>query len=760
MSEKQNESNDSRKDMFRGEYTGNDRKRDFKYKEMDYELRNEPKESPRKRFSSASTTKTYHKVPFTKKDDAKKEGMRWDSDKKKWYHTDPHKSKSSQFPLHEEFEELDEASIDSIDKKIAALKDKIAMANEKAKMKAGFKRSPGAGHTAATEARVNAWRKQIDDLLNKKASMNESDESLVECVVDLNENMTLHGKYKIQVGAPISGAPEHHKVDHVVSHKSKLSKINVKADSSDPDEHGHSDRYGTTHRVAVTNTDTGETSHHHIYQSGTKGTKPLMSVRSIGSKHNEEHHKVLSDYLSGKKPTTKYVKEETMNPMQLYMSAIEGNADFRSGLTEKTLTSAELKKREEVAKAIERENPDMPMGKKMAIATATAKKVAEATDKEEERFHKKLDTLVHKTFGKGKHELKKEETDLIESHFKVGDEVKCKASGMEGKVVKLDTPEQGKYYTVELENGKTAKYAPEELVKESLQEATFASTMKKAIAAHERGDHKRAKYHLDNAKTARYAMKSTEISKHKDLLDKYKEMRDMHEDVELDEAISDHDKQMMKYHAAKARPEVERTKKVSRAYGGEKAARNVEQGFRSTIKRDYKKRDAANEEVELDEISQKTVGKYLDKAQGDFTHQHMASRYGVTQDERDEAARKKKLRQQGITRAVNKMTKEEYTEENNLEEGMISYSQFMDKIAMHRKMGNKVIDHKYSDKQAHYTTVDSEGIARKVTHTDRGSKVENLGQHSGDDDKAAPTQTAKRGRGRPAGSKSGVTKYN
>lgn len=50
---------------------------------------------------------------------------------------------------------------------------------------------------------------------------------------------------------------------------------------------------------------------------------------------------------------------------------------FRTSLIEKTLTAAEMKKREEVAKAIERENPKMPMGKKMAIATATAKKVAE-----------------------------------------------------------------------------------------------------------------------------------------------------------------------------------------------------------------------------------------------------------------------------------------------------------------------------------------------------------------------------------------------
>jgi hypothetical protein len=43
----------------------------------------------------------------------------------------------------------------------------------------------------------------------------------------------------------------------------------------------------------------------------------------------------------------------------------------------KTLTPAEKKKREEIAKAIERDNPGMDMSRKMAIATATAKKTTE-----------------------------------------------------------------------------------------------------------------------------------------------------------------------------------------------------------------------------------------------------------------------------------------------------------------------------------------------------------------------------------------------
>lgn len=49
-------------------------------------------------------------------------------------------------------------------------------------------------------------------------------------------------------------------------------------------------------------------------------------------------------------------------------------------LDEKTLTPAELKKREEIAKAMEREKPGMDKSRKMAIATAVAKRVAEQYD--------------------------------------------------------------------------------------------------------------------------------------------------------------------------------------------------------------------------------------------------------------------------------------------------------------------------------------------------------------------------------------------
>lgn len=50
---------------------------------------------------------------------------------------------------------------------------------------------------------------------------------------------------------------------------------------------------------------------------------------------------------------------------------------------EKKLTPAEKRKREQIAKAIERQNPGMDMSRKMAIATVTAKRVAEEIELQE-----------------------------------------------------------------------------------------------------------------------------------------------------------------------------------------------------------------------------------------------------------------------------------------------------------------------------------------------------------------------------------------
>ncbi len=56
-----------------------------------------------------SKPKHFHEVPYKDKEHAKGEGMRWDNDKRKWYHTDAGKSATSKFRKLTEEEVLDEA---------------------------------------------------------------------------------------------------------------------------------------------------------------------------------------------------------------------------------------------------------------------------------------------------------------------------------------------------------------------------------------------------------------------------------------------------------------------------------------------------------------------------------------------------------------------------------------------------------------------------------------------------------------------------
>ena len=59
-----------------------------------------------------------------------------------------------------------------------------------------------------------------------------------------------------------------------------------------------------------------------------------------------------------------------------------------------------------------------------------------------------------------------------ESHFKIGDKVKFKTSGMKGEVVKLDKEdgaEDEKYYTIKGEDGEMRKMAPQDMIKETEQ---------------------------------------------------------------------------------------------------------------------------------------------------------------------------------------------------------------------------------------------------------------------------------------------------
>jgi hypothetical protein len=94
-----------------------------------------------------------------------------------------------------------------------------------------------------------------------------------------------------------------------------------------------------------------------------------------------KQRKIFSQVTKAKKEIFKNASET--KPIVKEENQMPSFQQLRSSLEEKTLTPAEKTKREEIAKAMERENPGMPMAKKMAIATAQAKKVTEAKDSRE-----------------------------------------------------------------------------------------------------------------------------------------------------------------------------------------------------------------------------------------------------------------------------------------------------------------------------------------------------------------------------------------
>jgi hypothetical protein len=533
------------------------------------------------------------------------------------------------------------------------------------------------------------------------------------------------------------------------------------------------DKDSTIDEKKIKNEDTDLEEAHQVVAKTKEGETMRSAVYPTKKQAMDMHYKMAKNNKYVKVDTHKVennMKEENNSSMGLYLAAIAGNTDLRGGLYEKKLTPAELKKREEVAQAIDRDDPGMGMSKKMAIATATAKKVAESkahtvpkTEKEkdlakmapphdkithadvmvgrgvkkEETGDKPFDDMMKKVtktptakarnaerilqkrdaqarlrsgeYGFGpspanklgirKQGSMREET-LNESHFKLGDKVECLDSGMTGIVVLMDTQhgaEDEKYYTVQRSDGKMMKYAPNELTLAMSEEVESIDELSKDT--------------LGN-----YVKKATKNAVVRGRLSKE----------------FDNDSRRSK------NPDMRLAKQnLARDFANDSQKR--QDGVGKAVDR------LTKEDVELDEGDMPFKGPYT-KAKGTITDKSGAKH--------DEMSRVRDLARKAMEKQQKKA--EPVKEESDLDEAMISYSDFTDKIAMHRKAGNKVVDDKYTSGKAHYTTVDADGHGRKVTHTPTGQKAESLGKMQADDDEAtevAPTQ--QRGRGRPSGSKSG-----
>ena len=140
-----------------------------------------------------------------------------------------------------------------------------------------------------------------------------------------------------------------------------------------------------------------------VYEETTKGLHPMaLHVMPVKKDGKTKYHvmkvgKDLEQHISkGEHLTDSELDDATEAGAKIKNVTIIGrNKITEEELDEKTLTPAEMKKREEIAKGIEKSNPNMPMSKKMAIATASAKKVAEEAEQltEDEELTQLLNTI-------------------------------------------------------------------------------------------------------------------------------------------------------------------------------------------------------------------------------------------------------------------------------------------------------------------------------------------------------------------------------
>jgi hypothetical protein len=272
---------------------------------------------------------------------------------------------------------------------------------------------------------------------------------------------------------------------------------------------------------------------------------------------------------------------------------------------------------------------------------------------------------------------------------------------------------------------------------EALDEANFAATMKKAIAAHERGDHKRAKYHLDNAKTARYAMKSTEISKNKEMLDKYEKLRDMHEEVDQIDELS---KSTLQSYQDKAKKTPAKNSWTSRVVGAGRAAEKLKKKEANTSHRHHVVSKLDGNVL----ASYKTKQDAHKNAYGNPVVSGSLETIGDKQYVKEQRAEK---RLAGVSKAVDRLTKEDidqFTDEEIIEFMLTDEFEQLDEISqglLRRYHGAAASDlQKRRQKLAHgtMTTQDHKAGQRRVAGLNRAANkmeaTENeikYGRHAG-----------------------------
>jgi hypothetical protein len=298
-------------------------------------------------------------------------------------------------------------------------------------------------------------------------------------------------------------------------------------------------------------------------------------------------------------------------------------------LREKALTAAEKKKREEIAKAMERDNPDMPMDKKMAIATATAKRVAEEVELDEAASV--IDQVKQIASTKGAKKIGGVMVDaftasaISQIYDKVNDANKkkmeklsiTKLADLAFKMMQRREEVVSELTITPFKKGKKVRVYLAKSRDRELKDLApkFGDTIVGTVTG----------------MTGNYYMVKTpkgQLNPHKDDI--------LGEEVELDE------KKGPKIDPVKMAAHLARNKKPKKMTSTQKSLASIRQR-------------ANDEEVELDEISKEKLGQYVKHATSDVSRR--ASR--LSTDYSTKALNKLTKRQVGIHKAVDRLTKKD-----------------------------------------------------------------------------------------------------
>jgi len=174
----------------------------------------------------------------------------------------------------------------------------------------------------------------------KKSAMKETVELPEEVVLEEGHKVG-YKNYTITAGPAMKGMGEG-RPEHIDGSTKKLANLGI--------EHKQGEDYCTTRRVSVKNNETGEETHHHVYQSdwGKDRTKPCVSVRHLGKPKaaQDAHHNVLKHYLAGK--LTIHEDVEELDEDAQIAAMLEEALEILNSVDESTLTEEELALRDEL----------------------------------------------------------------------------------------------------------------------------------------------------------------------------------------------------------------------------------------------------------------------------------------------------------------------------------------------------------------------------------------------------------------------------